>query len=201
MTSKMQGSFFLSTGCFGRNSIVVMIILLTFLLADCSSLVPVGFWKGYNKDLIVKQDSDQGPWGGSRWIYWISSYPGTFSEDEVRVFASDHGWDFIERIEVSKSTMSKWTGTENQAVFPLFFEKYDQKNRDTFPRYIFTDSIILQFDSGWVVEAPGSNDISTAYGYVQLSKGGHSMMVYHLWGNTSSVSKDLKLPAIIQMYN
>jgi hypothetical protein len=43
--------------------------------------------------------------------------------------------------------------------------------------------------------------MSTAYGYVQLSKDGHSMMNYHLWGNTSSVSKDLKLPAIIQMYN
>jgi hypothetical protein len=32
-------------------------------------------------------------------------------------------------------------------------------------------------------EDPGTNEMSTAYGYVQISSDGRQMLVYHLWGN------------------
>ena len=52
-----------------------------------------------------------------------------------------------------------------------------------FPRHIADDSIILKFDSNWMREDPGTNQMTPAYGYVQINKEGSAMAVYHFWGN------------------
>ena len=149
------------------------ILAAAIALTACNRLVPSGFWKGYRKDSIVKQQSDQGPWGGERWILWESSETGAFSEVDAKRFAVDHSWTFLERVEMPAGAID---------AAPVFFKGYDYA-RTHFPRFIAGDSVVLQFDSGWMREDPGTNAMSTAYGYLQLSKDGRKMVVYHLWGN------------------
>ena len=131
----------------------------------------------------MRQQSDQGPWGGHRWIHWESPDVGAFPEVEVRQFAQNHGWRFVERTEVSSREMSDWTGVDGRNLFPLFYPKQSGVS-DDFRRHISRDSVILKFDSRWMREDAGTNEMSTAYGYVQLSKDGQQMAIYHLWGNS-----------------
>ncbi len=162
---------------------VAGVLLVAASLAACRSLVPAGFWKGYRSNLIIKQESDQGPWGGHRWICWDSPNSGTFSESDAKQFALDHGWKFLVRVEVPANALTRPTDTQPQAVSSLFHPGYDQARQD-FPAYITGESVVLTFDSGWRREDPGTNETSTAVGYLQLSRDGRKMLVYHLWGNS-----------------
>jgi len=149
------------------------IVLVAIALTGCRSLMPSGFWKSYRSGLIVKQFSDQGPWGGERWILWQAANAHGFSEADAQRFAVGHGWKFLERVEVSAGAVG---------VSSLFQEGYDLA-RENFPKFISGDSVVLKFESGWIREDPGTGATSTSYGYVQLSNDGRQMVVYHLWGN------------------
>jgi hypothetical protein len=149
------------------------IAIVASVLVGCHSLTPSGFWKGYRSDSIVKQFSDQGPWGGERWILWQAVTTEGFSEADAQRFAVGHGWKFLERVEVSAASI----GTSS------LFKKESDLARENFPKLISGESVVLKFESGWMCEDPGTNEMSTAYGYVQLSKDGRQMVVYHHWGN------------------
>jgi hypothetical protein len=165
-----------------RTKQLLSVTCLLLILCSCG---PIGgaarFWKTYKPELIVAQQSDQGPWGGHRWVQWESRNAGVFSEREAKKFAIEHGWKFLQRFEVSAQGMSDWKGFKQSRVFPLF---QTGLANDGFPRRIVSDSIFLKFDSGWLREDPGTNEMSTAYGYLQVSKDGTQMAVYHLWGNS-----------------
>jgi hypothetical protein len=158
----------------GNRARRAAIVIVATALVGCRALTPSGFWKGYRSNTIVKQFSDQGPWGGERWILWDSPSGEPFSETDARRFAERHGWQFLDRVEVSP---------ESIGGSPLFRVGYDRA-REGFPKLISGDSLVLKFDSRWAREEPGTNDMSTAYGYVQISKDGRRMVVYHLWGNS-----------------
>ena len=84
---------------------------------------------------------------------------------------------FLERVEVPAMAIGGSISTS------LFHPGYDRA-REEFPRHIAGDSVVLKFDSRWMREDPGTNEMSTAYGYLQLCKDGRQMIVYHLWGNS-----------------
>jgi hypothetical protein len=136
--------------------------------------MPSGFWKGYRSSAIVKQFSDQGPWGGERWILWQSGSGDTFSEADARGFAESHDWKFLERVEVAEQAIGDSS---------LFRSGHDRARED-FPKFISGASVVLKFDSGWMREDPGTNEMSTAFGYIQLSRDSRQMVVFHLWGNS-----------------
>jgi len=54
-------------------SSLILIVTLAFL--SCNKATPAGFWKSYQKDFLVKNISDQVPWGGHRAIYWKTGKP------------------------------------------------------------------------------------------------------------------------------
>ena len=153
---------------------MVAIAIVASGLVGCHSLIPSGFWKGYRSGSIVKQFSDQGPWGGERWILWQAPSSEGFSEADAQRFAVGHGWKFLERVEVSAGSVG---------ASSLFRKGYDLA-RENFPKFISGDSVVLKFESGWMREDLGTNEMSTSYGYVQLSKDGRQMVIYHLWGNS-----------------
>src|SRR6476620_10425701 len=108
-------------------------VIAVFLLITVCTCGPVGgvasFWKSYRSEFIVAQQSDQGPWGGWRWIQWRAELPGTFKEGDVRAFADRKGWKCVQRDEYSAETVASWTASEHQ---PIFSSSYPM-NRD-FPR-------------------------------------------------------------------
>jgi hypothetical protein len=86
--------------------------------------------------------------------------------------------------------LGDWVGSSHEPVFPLFYPTHSpthdffHSGADQFPRHITGDLVVLKFNSGWMREDPGTNEMSTAYGYAVLSKDGRQLAVYHLWGNS-----------------
>jgi hypothetical protein len=167
---------------------VLSLVSMAFLCMACSKAIPAGFWKSYHHESIVRQASDQGPWGGWRWIHWEADKTGTFSEKDILLFAEKHGWSFLEKREYSKQDIESWHtfGNPFKPIFPLLYPEHGKGayavGVEKFPRHILDDSIVLKFGSRWITIDPGSGKASIAYGYVQLSKDGKLLALYHSWG-------------------
>jgi len=166
-------------------------ILAACLVGACAC-GPVGgparFWKGYQSDLIVAEQSDQGPWGGWRWLQWRAGSSGVFQESAVRAFAERNGWEFVRRDEYTAKALEAWAAFKGQPIFPLLYpmdhgpQYFPASER--FPRHISSDSVVLKYNSGWMRSdpvGPGA-DLMIAYGFIHVSKDGREMAVYHLWG-------------------
>ena len=162
-----------------RLTVVLAIAVAT---SACSRAMPAGFWATYQKGLIVNSNSDQGPWGGSRWIQWVGKEGNTFTPAGAAAFATEHGWKCDAPVELSSEQVTTWVSyAEKRPVFPLFFENNDAGN-SRFPRHIEGDCTITRCETGWVRIAPGTGKDSPAFGYIQVSRDGARMAVYHLWG-------------------
>ena len=148
----------------------------------CSKAIPAGFWATYQKRMIVNSNSDQGPWGGSRWIHWIGKDTNTFTPATAAGFATEHGWKCGAPVEYSSKQVHTWVSySAKRPLFPLFFD--DNYAGDIeFPRHIDGDCTIIRCETGWIRVAPGTSQESPAFGYIQVSKDGTRMAVYHLWG-------------------
>jgi hypothetical protein len=71
--------------------------------------------------MIEDKLSDQGPWGGSRWIHWVAHDAETFTPADAMKFAAEHGWKCGEVVEYSAERMRCWKSLASRPVFPLFF--------------------------------------------------------------------------------
>jgi hypothetical protein len=158
---------------------------LAFLGSSCAKLTPSGFWTTYKSDLISKRYSDQGPWGGTRWIYWEGNQAGTFTASDTTRFAASNDWSCQKPLAYSAEQMRIWQYS-GQPVFVLPFGPADQRPNDDsvkdLPRFIEEDSIIIQCESGWTREEPGTGKVTAALGYIQINAVGTRLAVYHLWG-------------------
>lgn len=94
-------------------------IVAVFVIAwGCARASPGGFWSTYRPDLIRDKHSDQGPWGGVRWIQWTSPTSGTFRSEEVLKFARSKGWSCKEPVTYSANQQRLWTFAA-RPVFPF----------------------------------------------------------------------------------
>jgi hypothetical protein len=164
-----------------------LVVAPVVALSSCNRLTPAGFWKSYRSDMIAKANSDQGPWGGSRWIQWVAKGETKFSSSELDAFAKTHGWTCEPPVEYSSQRTKDWVSPINkEPIFPLFFGEPTDPVPYTgdvwFPRHIDGDSYVMKCETGWERVAPGSGVSSPAYGYIQVSKDGHRLAIYHLWG-------------------
>ena len=145
------------------------------------------FWNDYRSDQIVAKFSDQGPWGGDRWIQWTSKTPDTFTEDDVKAFATKGGWSFCDRTEYDANVVAtKWRSRApgRKPVFPLLYPKPEETwavTNERFPLHIEGDLIVLRFESGWTRGRP--EDLKPAYGFAVLGERGTKIAVYHHWGD------------------
>jgi len=157
------------------------------ILSSCARLSPAGFWATYQPELIVRKYSDQGPWGGVRWVHWVAPAPGMFTLADVESFATSHGWVCQKPVAYSAQQIHVWQYA-GKPVFPLHFGSANRPPGDStvkeFPRDIDGDSLVVQCDSRWARVEPGSGKSSTAFGYIQIERSGTRLAVYHLWGET-----------------
>jgi hypothetical protein len=80
----------MSRGHSGQVRLVAILALA--IISSCSRSTPAGFWTSYKPELIANRRSDQGPWGGTRWVQWLGAKPGTFAPVDVVRFAESKGW-------------------------------------------------------------------------------------------------------------
>jgi hypothetical protein len=127
-------------------------LLLIISLAGCNKLSPAGFWNDFDNGHINDKSSDQGPWGGSRIIYWENK--GKYKDSDVLKFAADNGWTLI-------GSENELAGGEDSG-----WMKYSGK--------------LYTFNSGWAkVE---EDEYRNANGYLLISTDHTKMSVYHNWG-------------------
>lgn len=166
---------------------LVLAMAILLVACSCSRAAPAGFWTTYRSDLIARQSSEQGPWGGVRWIHWLSPVPATFNGPDVIAFASSKGWACKAPVAYSAAQVALWR-MNDQAVFPLHFVPSGQKPNHTgvleFPRHITGDSIVYECTTGWARVEPGSAAGRDAFGYIQVERTGTRIAVYHLWGES-----------------
>ncbi len=178
---------------FSLMRIVPRYLLLVFLsmmisLPACRSTTPAGFWSNFHNDLLIKNLSDQGPWGGHRAMHWQSDKQQTFTAKDVLAFASSKGWIFTDSSYFTSLEVKRWVNTGSD-VFPLSYDGFhasvsgvnNMKNLD-FPRWIYSDCTVFSFKTGWVVYEPGTENSTEVNGFVLLSQDGKEMSVYQLWG-------------------
>jgi len=152
-----------------------------FLLALLGCSGAAGFWTSYEPARIVERRSDQGPWGGKRWVLWQGP-AGTFTPQGAVAFATEHGWQCRPAEVYSAEKMQGWV-LGKQRVFPLMDEAgVASDTTNWFPRPIDRDSVVVRCETGFIKVDPGTGDTSPAHGYIHIGLDGRDMAVYHLWG-------------------
>ena len=165
---------------------LLLVFLWTLTFASCNIATPAGFWKNYKSELLVKNISDQGPYGGHRAIYWKSKIQKTFTSCDVLEFARRNGWTLIDSSKFSEDQTTQWT-YNNQAVFPLTSIGFSVRHLNDadladFPRWFGGQVIVYKFTTGWLTIEPGTDNSTDENGFAVISSDGVQMAVYHLWG-------------------
>ena len=165
-------------------------LLLTFSLtvafASCNKGTPAGFWKGYQKNFLEKNISDQRPYGGHRAIYWKANKQNTFSSRAILQFAKKNGWTLVDSLDFNQNETSKWTYID-KPVFPLTSTGFsDTLLNDAhlidFPRWFGGQLTVYKFKTDWVTIEPGTDNSIEENGFVVINNDKTQMAVYHLWG-------------------
>ncbi len=161
-------------------------LILTIGFASCNKATPAGFWKNYKSDLLVKNISDQGPYGGHRAIYWKSNKANTFISANVLEFAKKNGWTLVDSSGFNDDHTNKWT-YNNKAVFPLTSTGFsdtllNDAHLTDFPRWFGGQLTVYKFKTGWVTIERGTDNSIEENGFVLISNDKSQMAIYHLWG-------------------
>lgn len=164
----------------------IILICPLLLMSSCNKMVPAGFWIKFHSDLLIKNISDQGPYGGTRAMYWKAQKQNTFTSFDILDFASKHNWKLVRSSQVTADSIKNWK-LYDQDIFPLSHKGIDlsEKNNDEhkkFPRWINSSITLYEFKTNWVLIEPGSDSSTELNGFVLINDIGTEMSVYHSWG-------------------
>lgn len=164
-----------------KRSLQVIIIYLV-ILSSCGKASPAGFWTYYRKDLLIKSQSDQGPYGGHRELYWKSNKKNTFASRDLIDFATRNGWQIADSIHIKAEILKKWMN--DGETFPFTYSDFNDSSitRSKFPGWISSDVQLYRFKTGWIAVEPGNARETEKNGYIVINANGTELAVYHLWG-------------------
>lgn len=159
---------------------ILNLFVLSIALFSCNKLTPAGFWKSFKKDLIVKNYSDQGPWGGCRELHWKTNKKNSFTFKIISEFASKNGWQLSDSIKFQKDSIDKfitvfYNGDKN-------FTDSIVETIDSLPALINSNRTLYRFKTGWELFKAGNNTCTEVNGFVEITENGKEMSVSHKWG-------------------
>jgi hypothetical protein len=156
----------------------LVILTLAALMISCSKTSPAGFWIDFHKDLILTKDSDQGPWGGHREIYWKSESNKTFTARELIDYANSNDWKLVDSISFSADTLT------NKSFSRLKNDDYslDILNESILSKLKSNDCKLFIYKTTWLAVEPGNTRDTFENGYAVLSSDGAGLKIYHTWG-------------------
>ncbi len=144
-------------------------------------------WLAFEPKSISAQTAPGGPWG-FRYIEWTANEDGHFSAESIKRFAAGQHFDYVSEFEVSPEKMGGWKTLKGETIFPL--SQYGYTGDDPkfiaddlwqyFPRTNTAASVVLKFDTHWLLVNGGVE--KPAYAYALLSKDGRKLALYHCWG-------------------
>jgi hypothetical protein len=146
------------------------------LASSCNKTTPAGFWTNFHEDLIVTKDSDQGPWGGHREIYWKSENERTFTSREIIDFALENGWQLTDSLIYTNDSLRPLTNYLDTDY------SHDILNETVLEQIKSSDNYIFVFKTGWIAVEPGNARDTEKNGFVTINSNGTELKVYHLWG-------------------
>lgn len=169
--------------------ILQLINLLSIVtLVSCDRNMPGGFWETFDKKSIVKNESDQGPYGGHRVIHWENATKGTYNQKSIIDFAVLNGWTPTDTLILGKPDMIDWISYD-KLVFPIYLSGINKKWTEDdlggyteFERYIDSDLTVYKFKTDWVLIYPGTDESTSENGYIIVDKDESKMTLYQLWG-------------------
>ena len=168
------------------KSFILLTLFSALVFTSCKRATPTGFWKNYKTNYLVKNISDQGPYGGHRAVYWKSEKRLTFDTKNILDFAAKNGWTLTDSSEFAQNQTIKWT-YDSKKIFPLSNTGFNDtiKSNSTynyFPRWFDGQLKLYKFKTGWVTIEPGTDNSIEENGFVLLNQYKNEMAVYHLWG-------------------
>ncbi len=157
---------------------ILTIFSLTVLVTSCNKTTPAGFWTDFHKDLLLTKNSDQGPWGGHREIYWKSETNNSFTDKELIEFADKNDWQLVDSISFSADSITK------NSFSKLKNDDYslDILKETVLPKLKTKNNRIFIFKTTWLAVEPGNARETYENGFAVLNSDGTELKVYHLWG-------------------
>ena len=161
-----------------KTIIILVVLTLTLFTNSCSKISPAGFWTEFHKDLIIKKNSDQGPWGGHREISWESETDNFFTSKKVIDFAEKNGWELIDSISFLADTLTR------NNIIELKNDDYslDIFKNKVLPKLTTKDNKLFVFKTTWLAVEPGNTRETFENGFAVLNSDRTKLKVYHLWG-------------------
>jgi hypothetical protein len=169
---------------------IKFLLTVSFFLINaisCNKITPSGFWKSYQKDFLITDLSDQGPWGGHRALYWKSNSK-IFKTKQIIDFAVKNGWKFVDSMCFRTENVKRWTYGEKE-IFPLSSEGFIpdftivDSEFNYFPRWTESGLTVIRFKTGLISIDPGTDDSYEINGFATLSDNKTELTIYHIWGD------------------
>lgn len=157
---------------------LLLLFTLLLLLTSCKETTPASFWTNFRKDLIVTINSDQGPWGGYREIYWKGDKAKVFTDSDIIAFAEKNDWKLVDSISFSRDTVTK------NSFSKLKNDDYsnDILKESVVPKLKSTDNKLFVFKTTWLAVEPGNTRETFENGFAVLNTDRTELNIYHLWG-------------------
>lgn len=154
-------------------------MIFWLVLVACQRLSPAGRWGGFQPDLITHHKSNQGPWGGYRYLHWTSDDPIILSRHNVLTYANRIGWVVADSLVLSDEQQKTW-----QFAVPFTYEDgSDSSNYGSyFPAHINHPEVLYRCRTGWIKVEPGNFSSTELNGYILFCMSGTAIAVYHVWG-------------------
>ena len=162
------------------------IFLLTSLTAcDQKPGGSLSEWMKFQPRAISANSAPSGAWGGRAFIQWTATDGNKFTPESIKKFAASHHFTYVSDLAVSAADLNGWTTSSGDPIFPLGYDGLDATVRDDkvwayFPRRITQDSVVMKFDTNWIIAIGGVE--KPAYAYALLSGDQQNLSLYHLWG-------------------
>ena len=150
----------------------------SIVLGSCSYLSPAGFWNSFKKELILQEQSNQGPWGGTREIYWKSNTNKPFQENEILEFASKNKWTLVDSLTVTNDSPSEKLFSElkiHEYSMEVLVQKVLAKEKVVNTKiYVFkTSQMLVNLNDG---------DDTFENGFILLNSTKTELKLVHRWG-------------------
>ncbi len=161
-----------------KTRYILVITGFMILKTSCNKIVPAGFWENFHKDLIATKNSNQGPWGGSKEVYWKSETQNTFTDIEVIEYAKRNNWILTDSITLSADMLAKSDFPElknDDYSLEIIKEKALSKAR-------VNANKLLVFKTTWLAVEPGNSRETFENGFAIINSNGTELEIYHLWG-------------------
>jgi hypothetical protein len=151
-----------------KNALIFIGVLV---LAGCKTIGPAAFWNDFDDGHMVKNITDQGPWGGYRLLYWKNTQRPYKAKDVV-IFAALHNWQHFKTDSLKKEEVFSWVADHADSL--------SLHHPSHYPAISDTGVSLSFLDSNWA--STGNSGSNAALGYALLSSDGKQLVVYDTWG-------------------